>query len=42
MLANVFTKTSQERWKGTVIAAVAVASMLLFGMAVYRDIDMSF
>ena len=36
MLANVFTKTVRDRWKGEAIAAVTMAAMLLFGMAVYR------
>ena len=42
MLANVFTKTTRDRWKSTVIGAVALALLLVFGMAVYRDIDVSF
>ena len=41
MLANVFTKTVRDRWKGEAIAAVMMAAMLLFGMAVYKDIDLS-
>ena len=41
MLANVFTKTVRDRWKGEAIAAVTMAAMLLFGMAVYRDVDLS-
>jgi ABC-2 type transport system permease protein len=41
MLANVFTKTVRDRWKGVTIAAVSLAVMLLFGMAVYRDLDLS-
>ena len=41
MLANVFTKTVRDRWKGEAIAAVTMAAMLLFGMAVYKDIDLS-
>ncbi|MGI9642934.1 MAG: ABC transporter permease subunit [Acidimicrobiia bacterium] len=41
-LTNVFTKTSRDRWKSTVIGAVVLAALLVFGMAVYRDIDVSF
>jgi len=42
MLTNVFTKTTLDRWKPPVIAAVSLAVLLLFGMAVYRGIDVSF
>jgi ABC-2 type transport system permease protein len=42
MLATVVTKTMRDRWKGTVIGAVTVGLLLGFGMAVYRDIDLSF
>lgn len=42
MLATVVTKTVRDRWKGTVIGAVTIALLLVFGMAVYRDIDLSF
>ena len=41
MLANVFTKSILDRWKGMAIGAVSLAAMLLLGMAVYRDIDIS-
>lgn len=41
-LTNVFTKTSRDRWKSTVVGAVTLAVLLIFGMAVYRDIDVSF
>lgn len=41
MLANVVTKTARDRWKGMAIGAGALALFLLFGMAVYRDIDLS-
>lgn len=41
MLANVFTKTVLDRWKGVAIAAGSLGLMLLFGMAVYRDVDLS-
>jgi ABC-2 type transport system permease protein len=39
MLANVFTKTTLDRWKGMVIAVVSLVLMLLLAMAVYRQID---
>ena len=41
-LTNVFTKTTRDRWKVTIIAAASLAILLVFGMAVYRDIDVSF
>jgi len=41
MLANVFTKTTRDRWKGVAIGVAALAAMLFFGMSVYRDIDLS-
>ena len=41
MLATVATKTVRDRWKGMVIAGFSLALMLLFAMAVYRDIDIS-
>jgi ABC-2 type transport system permease protein len=41
MLANVFTKTIRDRWKGPAIASVGLATLLLFGMMVYRDFDLS-
>ena len=41
MLANIFTKTTQDRWKGMVIGAGTLAALLFFGMAVYRDIDLA-
>ncbi len=42
MLANVFTKTTLDRWKPPLIASVSLAVTLVFGMAVYRGIDVSF
>ncbi len=42
MLANVFTKTSRDRFTGFMIGTVGVALMLVFGLYVYRDIDISF
>ncbi len=41
MLANVFTKTTRDRWKGEAIGVVTLAVLFLFGMAVYRDIDLA-
>ncbi|MEA2011179.1 MAG: ABC transporter permease subunit, partial [Actinomycetota bacterium] len=41
MLANVFTKTTRDRWKAPVIAVAALAAMFFFGMMTYRDIDLS-
>ncbi len=41
MLANVFTKTTQDWWKGMAIAVVTLGLLFLFGMTIYRDIDIS-
>ncbi len=41
MLATILTKTFLDRWKGMAIGAVVLGAMLLFGMATYRDIDLS-
>ncbi|MEN8234477.1 MAG: ABC transporter permease subunit [Actinomycetota bacterium] len=41
MLANVFTKTTRDRWKAPVIAVASLALLFLFGMMTYRDIDLS-
>jgi ABC-2 type transport system permease protein len=41
MLANVFTKTTRDRWKGEAIGVVTLGVLFLFGMAVYRDIDLA-
>ncbi len=41
MLANIFFKTTLDRWKGWTIAISSLMLMFLFGMAVYRDIDLS-
>jgi len=40
-LANVFTKTTRDRWKGEAIGSVTLALLFLFGMAIYRDIDLA-
>ena len=42
MFANIFTKTTRDRFIGLSVAAVSVAVMFLGGMAVYRQIDVSF
>ena len=42
MLTNVFTKGVLDRWKPPLIAAVSLAVLLVFGMAVYRGIDVAF
>ena len=42
MLANVFTKAVRDRTLGMVIGAMSLGVMLLFGMAVYRDVDIVF
>ncbi len=40
MLANIFTKTTQDRWRGMTIGGATVGLLMIFGMAVYRDIDL--
>ncbi|MBT8202614.1 MAG: ABC transporter permease subunit [Acidimicrobiia bacterium] len=42
MLASVLTKTIRDRWLGYVIGGGTLALLLLMGMAVYQDIDISF
>ena len=39
--ANVFIKTSRDRWSGWAISAASLTLLLLFGMASYREIDLS-
>ncbi len=41
MLTNVFVKTTRDRWMGTAIGSVTLALLFLFGMAIYRDIDLA-
>lgn len=41
MLASVFTKTTRDRWRGEAIGAITLATLFVFAMAVYRDIDLS-
>lgn len=41
MLTNVFTKTLRDRWLGWTIAVVCLILLVFYGMAAYRQIDMS-
>lgn len=41
MLANVFTKTTRDRWIGAAVAGGAISLWLLLGASIYRDIDLS-
>ena len=40
-LSNVFSKTMRDRWLGWAITAVTLTLFLLFGMSVYREIDLT-
>ena len=40
MLATVFTKTVRDRWKGMAIGTAILAVLFLFGMWIYRGIDL--
>ena len=40
MLANIFTKTIGDRWRGMTVGGATVGLLMIFGMAVYRDIDL--
>lgn len=42
MVSSVFAKSIQDRWRGMMIAAVTLGVFFLFGMAVYKDIDLGF
>jgi len=42
MLANVFTKTIRDHWRGMAIATASFTLLLLFIMTIYRDMDLSF
>lgn len=42
MLANVFTKTVRDRSVGMLVGAFALGVGLIFALAVYRDVDVSF
>lgn len=41
MFASVFTKTLLDRWRGVTIGVLSLALLLIFAMAVYRDLDSS-
>lgn len=41
MAANIFVKASRDRWRGWAISAASLTLLLLFGMSVYRDIDLT-
>ena len=41
MLANVFTKTTRDRWIGAAIAGGTISIWLLMAAAIYRDIDLT-
>ena len=40
MLSGVLTKTFRDRWSAFAIGAIAIGVLLIFGMAVYRNIDL--
>lgn len=42
MLTTVFTKSILDRWRGMTIGSVTLAIFFLFGMVVYKDIDLGF
>ncbi len=41
MLATVYTKALRDRWIGMAVGAVSMALFLLYGMSVYRSIDLT-
>lgn len=41
-LTNVFTKSARDRVTSTLVGAIAIAGLLVMGMAVYRGVDLSF
>ncbi len=41
MLATVYTKALRDRWIGITVGAVSMALFLLYGMSVYRSIDLT-
>ena len=41
MLGSVFAKTTRDRWLGWAIAVISLVVLLVFEMAVYRNIDVS-
>lgn len=42
MLSSIFTKSLRDRWVGEVVAAVTMGLLLVFTMAIYADVDVSF
>ena len=42
MNTSVLAMTVRERWRGMTIGAVTLGIFFLFGMAVYKDIDLGF
>jgi len=42
MGSSVFAKSIQDRWRGMFISAVTLGVFFLFGMAVYKDVDLGF
>ena len=40
-LANIFIKTSRDRWMGWAISATSLTLMLLLAMSLYRNIDLT-
>ena len=41
MLANIFTKSVRDRWRGMTIAFVSLMGMLLFAMSIYQNFDLN-
>ena len=41
MSTAIFTRALRDRWIGTTVGAVSLGLLLLFAMAVYRDIDLA-
>ncbi len=41
MLTTVFSKTVLDRWRGVTITVVSLSVLLVFAMAVYRNLDLS-
>ncbi len=42
MMATISVKTARDRWKSLPLGVVCLALFLLYGMSVYRDIDVGF
>ncbi len=41
MLANIYARTTVDRWRGWAIGTFTLVAFLVLGMAAYRDIDLS-